>query len=48
MDDLEEDLAELGEEAGTIEVEDRWDDLGLEKFIKESTTGGNGGAEASS
>ena len=46
-DELEEDLAELAEEVGAVEVEDRWDDLGLEKFTKEAATGGSGNAESS-
>ena len=35
-DELDEDLADFAEEIGAIEAEEKWDDLGLEKFTKEN------------
>ena len=39
-DELDEDLAELAEEADALEAEEKWEDLGLEKFTKENNDNG--------
>lgn len=37
-DEMDEDLADLAEELSQVEAEEKWDDLGLEKFNKESSS----------
>ena len=37
-DELDEDLADLAEEIGAVDAEEKWDDLGLEKFTKENNS----------
>ena len=40
-DELDEDLADFANESGTLEAEEKWEDLGLEKFTKENNNDSN-------